>query len=90
MQSWSDLVLVNSTPEKDQKTQCKCVIVAEHWRQIYVLYIFIYFVRLYDVDIVFTPARSSRTMCPVTNSSRKNASNTCKIYTLNRAACDYR
>lgn len=69
MQSWSDLVLVNSKPEKDQKTQC--IIVAEHWRQIYVLYIFIYFVRLYDVDIVFTLARSSRTMCPVTNSSRK-------------------
>lgn len=29
-------------------------------RHIYVLYIFIYFVRLYDVKIVFTLVRSSR------------------------------
>lgn len=33
-------------------------------RPIYVLYIFIYFVRLKDVNIVFTLARSFRSMCP--------------------------
>lgn len=59
IQDLSGLVLVRSTHVEDQKTHCKRIVVAKHWRHIYVLYVFIYFVRLYDVNIVFTLARSS-------------------------------
>ncbi len=64
MQSLSAVVLLNCKHEEDVQVHH-----SSKTLKIRISFVYIYMFCMYDVNIVFTLSRSSRSTCPVTNSS---------------------